>query len=197
VARVTETVWDAAGEGTPVRMDDPASSRSTTPIVSDSSLTIDRVLRYVALGVMAVLVGLGLSGAAGIRSRTTSAAGDDLELSVRYGQVVRPGLAAPFEIAIRAVDGRDLPAELRVEVTSSYLAMFDENGLEPEPLDAWSGDGRTVWTYSVPAGERELTISLDARIEPGVQLSRREADISVRTDAGHTVALDVTSWVLP
>ena len=176
---------------------DDRSSVSTTPIVSDSSVTIDRVLRYAALGVMTVLVGLALSGATGVRARTATAAADALVLSVRYGQVVRPGLAAPFEITISAADGQQLPAELRVEVTSSYLAMFDENGLEPEPLDAWSGDGRTVWTYAVPAGERELTISLDARIEPGVQLSRREADIRVRTDAGQTVALDITSWVLP
>lgn len=178
-------------------MDDRGSTTSTTPTVSDSSVTIDRVLRYVALGVMTVLVGLGLSGAAGVRARTATAATDGLELSARYGQVVRPGLAAPFEITISAVGGQELPAELRVEVTSSYLAMFDENGLEPEPLAAWSGDGRTVWTYAVPAGERQLTISLDARIEPGVQLSRRAADVTVRTDAGHMVTLDVTSWVLP
>lgn len=178
-------------------MGDPASRSSTTPTASDSSVTIDRVLRYVALGVMTVLLVAGLSGAAGVRSRTATATAGGLELSARYGQVVRPGVAAPFDIAIRAAGEGELPRELRVEVASSYLAMFDENGLEPEPAESWSGDGRTVWTYLVPEGERELTISLDARIEPGVQLSRRTAAVTIHTGAGPTVTLDITSWVLP
>jgi hypothetical protein len=170
---------------------------ATTPRSSGSSIAIDKGLRYVALAVITVLTGLGLAGAVGVRSRTVTAAGAGLELSARYGQIVRPGLAVPFEISIRATDGAELPRQLEVRVTSSYLAMFDENGLEPEPHDAWSGDGRTVWTYAVPEGERELVISLDARIEPAVQLERHTATVDVETNDGRAVTVELTSWVLP
>lgn len=175
-----------------------ARRTSTAPPDSTSSTAVDTAIRFVALALTTSVVLAGITGAIGVRSRTAVATSGDLELTARYGQLVRPGLASPFEIVVRTTGSEPLPAELRVEVSASYLAMFDENGFEPEPSEAWSRDGRVIWTYDVPDGERELVISLDARIEPAVQMSRRTAVITVQPGAaGSPLSVDITSWVLP
>lgn len=173
-----------------------ATSASTAPLDRRSSTTIDSVVRYVALVVMAGLVLAGVVGALGVRSRVAVASNGELELQARYGHLVRPGLASPLEIVVRAAGSEPLPPELRVEMSASYLAMFDENGFEPEPSEAWSSDGRVIWTYEVPDGERELAISLDARIEPAVQWSRRHGVVTVYAGE-HPLSVDITSWVVP
>ena len=136
-----------------------------------------------------------LAGLAGLRTREAAASNDQLRVVVTYAQVARPGISAPFEIAIDSVGGGELPDELDVEVSSAYLAMFDENGLGPEP-DTAASDGTTeTWTYR-PQGEAALHIDLDARVQPNVH-SGETATVRVAGPGVHPIQLEVRTWVLP
>ena len=89
-------------------------------------------------------------------------------MAIRHG--VETGLATPFVIDIRSTDG-PLPAEVTVEMPRGYLAMFDENGLDPPP-DSVTSDGDTeIWTFA-PGDVSVLSIDFDARLQPNMHYDR-------------------------
>jgi hypothetical protein len=175
----------------PRRRPDPST---TTP--TDSGLRSARRgarLRSVGLTVLGVTILAGAIGFMGVRSRSVSAdSAGGITLTVTYASVTRPGLATPWDITIERGGGFDEP--LTVRTTSAYLAAFDENGLDPDP-DASSTDATTtIWEFEPPDGDT-LTISFDARWEPGVQW-KRQGTTSV-TVGGETVSVSYTTWVWP
>ena len=108
---------------------------------------------------------------------------------MRYGTVSRPALATPFEIEMTRPGGFDGP--VTVAVTSSYLAMWDENGLDPSPAEETATAEETLWTFEPPAGE-VLAIMFDARIEPGAQ-SGRSGRVAVLDEDGTEIVGGRTS----
>ena len=66
------------------------------------------------------------------------------------------------------------PDGLTVAVTSSYLDAFDENGLGPAPVEETTDGKPTIWRFGPSVGD-VLAVSFDARLEPGVQLTRLRA----------------------
>ncbi len=142
---------------------------------------------------LAVLDAMGVTAVYGVKARTVSADGGGYRLEVRYPVVARPALAAPFDIALGREGGFDGPVTLAV--TSDYLAIWDANGLDPEPSSSITDEQRLLWEFE-PEGDT-LVVSFDARIEPGVQWGRA-GRVEVLDDRGDTqVAVDFRTRVLP
>jgi hypothetical protein len=155
-----------------------------------------RVGRRVFVVVLAVFLALGALGFYGVRTTTTSATADGYELSVRYARVSRPGLATPWSVEVRRAGG--FPDGLTLAVTSSYFDAFDENGLGPTPVDERTDEERTIWRFA-PSTAETMSVSFDARIEPGVQLSTVKGELSVLAgpDGPPAVSVSFRTFVMP
>lgn len=103
-------------------------------------------------------------------------------LRVRYATVTRPALASPFVIEVVRPGGFD-EQDVELAVDLHYLELWDLNGIYPSPAEERSNGDRVVWTFDPPDGDT-LKISVDARIEPGAQLVRREGHVSLLDDDG-------------
>lgn len=135
-------------------------------------------LTAIVLG--AVVDALGLYPVYGVDSRHAVAAGGGFELDVRYAAVSRPAVATPFDIEVRRPGGFAGP--VTVGVSSAYLSMWDENGLDPSPSRETSSPDLLIWEFEPPDGEA-LAISFDARIEPAAQQGKR-GTVAVLDPAG-------------
>jgi len=173
-----------------------AADPSTIPLAHTRPERWETSLRALAVGFVSLLVALALFGLLGVQVTTTGASSHGFTLQVRHAVVSRAGLATPFAIEVSRADGTELPAQLTVRVSSDYLAMFDENGLEPLPGASFRDRDWTAWNFEIPPGKRELTVSLDARIEPAVQWGR-DARVAIDVDDHEMVAVEVHTWVSP
>jgi hypothetical protein len=151
------------------------------------------ILRTAILVVFLLFVLAGLLGFFGVRTghaRATASNGVEVELT--YPRIARPALAIPFAVHITNLE--QVESDVVVRIRSSYLAMFDENGMSPEPADETDDGEWTTWVFDrPPAGV--LDVSLDTRVEPGVQWKRNGAVI-VRTD-GQEARIDFRTWIAP
>ena len=173
-----------------------APGRSTVP--DDSGLRISRrgrgLRRLFTLVIVALLV-FALVGLLGVRTTTISAAGGGYRLQLHYAKVVRPGLAVPWELRVTSAGGFDGPVTLATK--SSYLDIYDENSLDPEPVHATQDGDRVIWQFEPPAGDT-LIVSFDWRVEPGVQLKWPRGETSVLDEDGRPVAtIRYRTWVTP
>jgi hypothetical protein len=168
---------------------------TTTGLSSDPD-RMDRWFRWILVSVLTLLLVAAAGGLLGVETASASASGGGLQLDVEYAATTRAGLATPFAISIASLDGAPLPSPLDVVVDAPYLEMFDENGLTPDPAEAWS-DGRSVtWTFEPPEGAASLTVSFDARLEPAVQRGH-EGRVAVMAGSRELVAVDFTTMVMP
>ena len=141
-------------------------------------------LTALALGTVvlaAVIDALSIYPVYGVDSRHAAASGGGYELDIRYAAVSRPALATPFDIEVRRPGGFVGP--VTVAVSSDYLSMFDENGLDPQPSRETATADLVVWEFEPPAQGDTLAISFDARIEPGAQQGKR-GTVSVLDPSG-------------
>jgi hypothetical protein len=152
-----------------------------------------RRLRRLFMTLLCVFLAVGLTGYLGVKTRTTTASGGGYELTVTYGQVSRGGLATPWSFEVHHPGGFDGP--ITVAQTSSYLDMFDENGFDPEPSTMTATADEVIWEFEPPEGDT-LGVSLDARIEPGVQWAR-QGETSVLVDGKKVVTARYKTWVTP
>lgn len=153
-------------------------------------------MRLFAVGALVLIVAGAALGLLGVRTVTKTVSSNGFTIEVRHAAVSRAGLATPFDVAVRTDDGSPLPAEVRLRVSSPYLAMLDDNGMEPLPVTSFN-DGRwTWWTFEIPEGERALTVSLDARMEPAVQWGRDGA-VAVDIEGREVVMVEFDTWVSP
>jgi hypothetical protein len=129
----------------------------------------------------------------GVKTSTaTSRLSDGTTVEVRYGLITRPGLATPWTVTVHRPGGFDAPITIRTD--SSYLAMFDENGLDPDPASATSDRDDVIWEFDPPPGDT-LVVTFDARIEPGVQWGEDGRTVVDLGDVQGEVAYH--TWVLP
>jgi len=157
------------------RMADDASTTdpAVNPRAGDGAaryLRRRRVSSNLFLLVVAAVFVLGLVNVPGVRSSTSSASAGDYTLDVRHGTVARAGLATPFHITVTRPGGFDGP--ITIGITHDYLALYDENGMDPEPSSSTTMDDWLLWEFEPPEGDT-LSISLDVRIEPARQLGDR------------------------
>jgi hypothetical protein len=150
-------------------------------------------LRLAGIVVIGLLLLAGALGFMGVRTSSVSATGTNgTRLEVTYASISRPGLATPWDVVVERPGGFDGDVVLRT--TSDYLASFDENGLDPDPAESTSDATDTIWTFTPPDGDT-LTVSFDARLEPGVQW-RRQGTTTVEV-GDETVSVSYTTWVWP
>ena len=146
-----------------------------------------------AIAFLAVLDGTSAVDAFGVSSDEVAAAGGGYELEVVYGTTSRPGLATPFEIAVRRRGGFDGP--VTVAVDHHYLKMWDENGFYPTPSSETTAGEWLLWEFDPPEGDT-LRFTYDARIEPAVQRGRG-GRVAVMEDGLPVVEVDFHTQVLP
>ena len=90
-----------------------------------------------------------------------------------------------------------LPDGVTVAGTSSYFDAFDENGLGPAPVEETTDGDLTIWRFS-PTSSATLSVSFDARIEPGVQLETVKGELSVLGPEGRpVVTVAFETFVMP
>jgi hypothetical protein len=154
--------------------------------------------RLVRRGFVVVLVGfltLGMLNVYGVRTRERTGAGGGYELTVRYAGISRPGLATPWSVDVSRPGG--FPDGVTLAVTSSYFDGFDENGLDPSPVEETNDGERSIWRFGPSVGDT-LSVSFDARIEPGVQLTRLKGSVSVLGGTGApAVTVEFSTLVMP
>lgn len=145
---------------------------------------------------LVLFLALGVLNLYGVRVETASASGGGLEVAVTYASVTRPGLATPWSLELRRPGG--FPDGVTVAVTSSYFDAFDENGFSPTPVEETDDGRRTIWRFAPSAGDT-LEVSLDARLEPGVQLTRVKGRVEVLAGPGGppVVGLAFSTFVMP
>ncbi|HKY75630.1 MAG TPA: hypothetical protein VJS45_05805 [Acidimicrobiia bacterium] len=167
---------------------------STAP--EESDLLRSRRARTARRAFMLLLfafLALGLSGQLGVQSRSTTVEGGGYTLTVTYGQVSRPGLATPWSFEVHRPGGFEGP--IAVSTKTSYLDMFDENGLDPDPSKATATPEVVIWEFEPPDGDT-LSVSFDARIEPAAQWGR-SGETSVLEDGKPVVTAKYKTWVMP
>ncbi|HYI61689.1 MAG TPA: hypothetical protein VEW93_07780 [Acidimicrobiales bacterium] len=173
--------------------DDLEAGTSTVPEAADERAERRGLwIRRATLTALTVFVLLGATGQLGVRSGTASASDGALTATLTYPHVARPALAVPYHLVIHL----DAPPQDQIEVriSSRFIDSFDENGRSPEPAESSTDGDEVIWTFDPPDGDT-LTVSLDTRVEPGVQW-RRTGTTSV-TVGDDSVSLDHTMWVLP
>ena len=171
-------------------------STSTRPSEEVGTNGWDRRLRIFSISLLGALVLTGLLGFLGVRTTTATASANGFTIEVTHASVTRPGLATPLDLKITTVDGSPLPAAVTTRIGSSYLAIFDENGLDPQPVSSFQSDEWTWWTFEVPEGATTLEVSFDARLEPAVQWGQGST-AAVEIGDAEVVAVDFETWVLP
>ena len=153
-----------------------------------------RLGRRLFVVALTVFLALGVLNVFGVRTAETSATAGGDELTVRYARVTRPGLASPWSVELRR-GGGFAEETVTVSAESAYFEIFDENGFEPDPLETRTDGDRIVWTFRAPTGDT-LSISLDARIEPAVQLKRARGSVAV-VGPGRPLSVAFSTFVMP
>lgn len=158
-------------------------------IKREKRLNLLGVLLVVAVVVLAVL------GMAGVRTATATVDSGGYTLEVLHASITRPGLATPFRVTIRSEDA-PLPESVTLRTSSRYLSIFDEHGLTPAPTGSHSDSEWTWWTFQPPEGSHELSVVLDARLEPSEE-GHRDATVTLATGGEAEAETQISTWVLP
>ncbi len=175
----------------------PRPSIPTEPAPADVPRQLRaRAVRRIFIAALAVFVLLGALNVYGVRTGTRTATGGGYELSVTYARVSRPGLATPFSFEVRRPGG--FPEGLTVAALSGYFDAYDENGFSPTPEQETADGERTIWRFS-PSPAETLTVSFDARVEPGAQLSRLKGRVEILSarNGPAVVAVGFSTLVMP
>ncbi|MGH3650898.1 MAG: hypothetical protein ACRDU9_09340 [Acidimicrobiia bacterium] len=176
--------------------EEETADTSTIPSPESGVTPWEQPIRVVAIGFIGAMVVLAAFGLLGVRTTVTEATGNGFSMVVTHAAVTRAGLATPFSVEVATVDGSPLPAMTTIRVASPYLALFDDNGMEPSPASSFNTSDWTWWTFEVPPGTAHLRVDLDARLEPAVQWGR-EAEAAVEIDGEEVVDVRFTTWVMP
>lgn len=171
---------------------DPAS---TIPSGESGMDRWESSLRIVSLILIMGVVLAAAAGFLGVRTAEATGIGGGFTLTVLYTEMSRAGLATPFGVEVRS-DSGELPPTVTIKVSSSYLALFDDNGLEPTPTESYNTSEWTWWTFDVPPNTAELRVDLDARLEPAVQ-SGQTATAAVEVDGQQVASVEFTTLVAP
>lgn len=123
-----------------------------------------RNLRRIGIVALCLLVVAALAGALGPRAATTTASGGGYELTVRHGQITRPGLPIPLEITVERPGGFD--GAVTLAVSRDLLDRLDFNNWSPNPDGEAPGPDRVEYEFTPPSGD-VLHVLLDARTAPG------------------------------
>ena len=137
-------------------------------------------------------------GRVGVHTKTASASGGGYELTVTYDDITRSGLAANLSIEIRRTGGGGFGDTIDVAMSGSYGDNFDLNGIDPEPQSVFTTADRVVQQFQTPPRGDTMTITIDQRVQPGVQLKRAKAEVAVLDENGNDlVSVRFSTFVMP
>jgi hypothetical protein len=168
---------------------------STIPLTEPDLVSGHRrlIVRAVILVAFLLFVVAGLLGFFGVKTAHAQAtASNGVHVELTYPHIARPALAISFAVHITNLERVD--SDVVVRIRSSYLAMFDANGMSPQPVSDTDDGEWTTWVFDRPPSG-VLDVSLDTRVEPGVQWGRDGA-VVVRTDDSQT-RIDFRTWIAP
>ncbi len=143
---------------------------------------------------LALLVLAGLLGLLGVRTTTTTAAGNGYRLSLEHASIARSGLDVPFEITV--VTEGQFADQLTIALTGDYFDIYETQGFTPEPTES-SRDGRILYlTFDTPDGNT-MVVDYDAYIQPASQQGRSGTVGVVSTEGVVLVSVAFRTRVLP
>lgn len=156
----------------------------------------ERRWRWLFVAALALFLALALAGVFGLRTATASSAGGGYEMRVTYARITRPGLATPLDVEVARRDGAPLDGPVEVAVSAHYLAMFDVNVVSPAPAAETRTADQVVWEFDPPQGGGPLAVSLDARVEPGIQWGR-DGEVQLLVGGEPVAGSSFHTWVTP
>ncbi|HSK06432.1 MAG TPA: hypothetical protein VK990_02845 [Acidimicrobiia bacterium] len=184
-------------EGVPTDLGSPNPEGSTIPDEPPEHWNRwERRFHAASTTLVALIVLAAALGLLGVRTGTVASSGDDFVLEVTHTEMSRAGLATPWSAEISTTDGSPLPETVTVGLTTSYLAMFDLNGLSPTPASSSATGEWTWWEFEVPPEQGSHHIELDARLEPAVQWAR-SGSVVLEVAGERRASVDFTTWVMP
>ena len=175
----------------------PSPLTTAPPERTLAGLRRARVLRWVFTAGLALFLLVGALGGYGVRHGEVEAEGGGYELTVRYPTITRPGLASVWSAEVRRTDGAALEGPVVLAVDADYFAIYDENGLDPDPASATTDGERLLWEVEPAEGATSVVLDFDARIEPGVQLVGQEGTTSLLVDGEAVATVSYRTRVLP
>lgn len=177
------------------QVDSSAATVSPESMQSHGDARRGRWWRRTAVAIVASFLFAGVLNMWGPRQGIIRADGEHHQITVSSPSVSRGGLAASWQVTVRRHDGGTLPQDVEVALDAAYLSLFDQHALEPPPTEAWTDGGVVHWRFRLPSEVRELTVTLDARIQPDRRWRHRGTTV-VRV-GGDTITARPTTWLLP
>lgn len=175
--------------------DPPVPSGTVPEDPPPSWLRMEQRIRFVSISFMTLVVVAAGVGLLGVWTGTASATESGYTVEVEHARVSRGGLPTPFAIRVLS-DAGDLPEAITIRVDNAYMAIFDENGLDPTPVSTFADDRHIWWTFEVPPGRQHLTVEFDGRIEPSAQWGK-SATVALVDGDEVIVSVDYTTVVVP
>ena len=152
-----------------------------------------RSLRRLSLALLVAFVVAGALSLLGGRSSTVEARGGGYELRVTYETVSRPGRDANWTVEIRHPGGFTGP--IRLATSSSYLDLFDQSQVWPDPRSSTREGGRTIWEFDPPDAD-VLQVTLDAQFEQE-SMGRHRGLTAILEGGAEAAEVGYRSVVLP
>lgn len=151
------------------------------------------LVRRAATGLLLVVVLAGAAGLLGVRTSTTSATGGGYTVSVEYAWVARAGLDVPWTVTVERPGGFSGPVTLAV--TREYFAIYEEQGLDPEPATQTADAEHLYWTFDPPPGD-VLTVDFDAYVQPSSQWGA-SGEVAVLDGGAPAVVVGFATGLVP
>jgi hypothetical protein len=150
-------------------------------------------IRRVLLGLIAVPVVLGATGALGQETVTRSAVGPRAQLELSAPEVLRGGLLWRARVTIRARDTIDHP---RLVLGRGYLNGMQVNTIEPSPASESGRGPRLVLSYDKLSPGDELVVYLQFQVNP-TTVGRQDASVVLDDETQPLASVAHTIRVLP
>ena len=150
--------------------------------------------RALSLAVLLALAGYLAFTAAGTFERTGQATlhSGPLTARIEYPRVSRAGHEAAVRIRLHSRE--PLPQKLSLTVSGSYLELFEDAQVSPEPGSQAAEGGQVVHELAVEPG-RTAVITLSGRVSDDWQWRN---DAVLRLQAGaQRLELDISTWRIP
>ncbi len=153
-----------------------------------------RKWRRVATTVLAIFVGIGLTGLLGIQTETRHYRFEDgTVVSIDFPRIARPGLAVTWRLRINSPS--EITEEIHVAISPRYLDSFDHNLFTPDASSIKRSIDATTFIFDPPESD-SFEMSIDMRLEPGFQW-KQDADVSVAFGNERNADFHYTTWVMP
>jgi hypothetical protein len=152
-----------------------------------------RTGRRIMVGLLALFLIAGAFEMFGSMTRSVTATGNGVTLTVTYPAVTRPGLPIRWEFEVTRPGGFDAPIELRTSF--DYLRLLDVSNLEPDARSATGSGQDVVYTFDAPRGDT-LQVSMDGNTEPGFH-EVPPATTTVSIDGSDAASVTYRTIVVP